>query len=51
VVPLLLLLVAMLLLQMVRGEADLVPISVLIAGKRDTTRIRARTACSASEVE
>jgi hypothetical protein len=41
VVPLLLLLLAMLLLQMVRGEADLAPISVLIAGKRDTTRIRA----------
>jgi hypothetical protein len=40
VVPLLLLLVAMLLLLMV-VEADLVPISVLIAGKRDTTRTRA----------
>ena len=40
-VLLLLLLVAMLPLLMV-GEADLVPTSVLIVGKRDTTRIRAR---------
>ena len=40
VVLLLLLLVAVLLLLMV-GEADLVTISVLIVGKRDTTRIRA----------
>ena len=41
VVPLLLLLLAMLLLQMVRGEADLLPTSALIVGNLGTARTRA----------
>ena len=41
IVPLLLLLVAMLLLQMVRGEADLLTTNARIVGNLDTARTRA----------